>query len=170
MHDYSDPTASKNYLLRPGYIYLALAPTIISSVLGSSVSVSIFDNKMKIGCMNHFNMPVSSAKDNSTALFGNIATSHIIHMMKSNGSLIKNLTAQIYGGAFNSSVSSYDIGVDNINIAKKILLNNKISILSEDIGGSLGRKVIFNTTNNESAILKVDTLRLEDWYPYLSER
>ena len=59
-----------------------------------------------------------------------------------------------------------DIGRENIEIARKILSKRKISIISKDVGGEKGRKVVFNTDTNEIAVLKVDSLRDDDWYPY----
>jgi chemotaxis protein CheD len=34
------------------------------------------------------------------------------------------------------------------------------------VGGEKGRKIIFNTTTNEIAVVKVDKVREEDGYPY----
>jgi chemotaxis protein CheD len=39
-----------------------------------------------------------------------------------------------------------------------------------DAGGKKGREVVFNTISGDVAVLKVDMLRKEDWYPYKSDR
>jgi chemotaxis protein CheD len=72
----------------------------------------------------------------------------------------------IYGGAYHPEKNNKDISRENIEIARKILSKNRISITSQDVGGEKGRKVVFNTTTNDVAILKVDRLRDMDWYPY----
>ncbi len=53
-------TQSEKYFLEPGYIFMTKKPTVISTVLGSSVAVCIFDPKRKIGGMNHFLFPYAS--------------------------------------------------------------------------------------------------------------
>ena len=162
--------ATENYYLEPGYIFLAEKPTSISTVLGSCVSVCIYDRKRKVGGMNHFQVPFATDSDQATARFGNVATITLIRMMVHDGSKIKNLEAQILGGALNRKISQKDIGLENIMAARKILTREHIQITSEDVRGGKGRKVVFNTGNNEIAVIKVDKLREADWYPYRSNR
>jgi len=161
---------TENYYLEPGYIFLAEKPTSISTVLGSCVSVCIYDRKRKIGGMNHFKVPFATDSDQATARFGNVATITLIRMMIHDGSKIKNLEAQILGGAHDRKVSPKDIGFENILAAKRILTRERIRVTSEDVRGGKGRKIVFNTATNEIAVFKVDKLRESDWYPYKSNR
>lgn len=163
-------TVTENYYLEPGYIFLAEKPTSISTVIGSCVSVCIYDRKRKVGGMNHFELPLATDSDQATARFGNVATITLIRMMIHDGSKIKNLEAQILGGAHNSKVSPKDIGFENIMAAKRILTRERIRITSEDVRGGKGRKIIFNTATNEIAVFKVDKLRDSDWYPFKNKR
>lgn len=166
----SEKPVTRDYFLKPGYIYLPEKPTVISTVLGSSVSVSIFDKSMKTGGMNHFLYPQAQDRDRTTAMFGNIAVVTLIRMMMDNGSKASNLEAQVFGGAFNAKVSDRDIGRENYQAAKNILIRKKIRIVSEDVGGRMGRKIVFNTLTCELLTLKVDRLRQSDWYPYEGDR
>ncbi|MFO7886092.1 MAG: chemotaxis protein CheD [Desulfobacteraceae bacterium] len=155
-----------NYFLQPGYIYVPDRGVTISTVIGSSVSVTVYDRKRKIGGMNHFQFPFITGKDSTTALYGNVATAALIKMILVQGSKKKHIEAQIFGGAHNQTFCRKNIGIENIEIAKKVLLHKNISVISEDTGGAKGRKIVFNTSTNEIAVLKVDSLRSEDWYPY----
>jgi len=166
----SEKPVTRDYFLKPGFIYLPETPTMISTVLGSSVSVSLYDKRMKTGGMNHFLFPFVADREKSTALYGNIAVPALIRMMLENGSSAGNLEAQIFGGAFNREVSRRDVGGDNLKAARKILNRKRIRIVSEDVGGSLGRKVVFNTLTYEIGILKVERLRESDWHPYDGDR
>ncbi len=166
MNQNSEKLVSQDYFLKPGFIYLPGRPTTISTVLGSSVAVSLYDKSLKLGGMNHFRFPYIEGREKTTALYGNIAVLTLIRMMAANGSSISNLEAQIFGGALNSEYSERDIGQDNLKTAKQILSRKRIKIISEDIGGELGRKIVFNTGTYEIVILKVDRLRESDWYPY----
>lgn len=153
----------QDYFLRPGFIYLPDRPTTISTVLGSSVAVSLYDRSLKTGGMNHFLFPYINGREKTTAFYGNVAVLTLIRMMAGNGSKIPNLEAQVFGGAFNAEVSKRDIGRDNLRAARHMLSRQKIKIISEDVGGELGRKIVFNTATYEIGILKVGRLRESDW-------
>lgn len=159
-----------NYFLEAGYLFLATKSTVISTVLGSSVSVCIYDRKRKVGGINHFQFPFTGERNKATAKYGNVATIALIRMMVNNGSKIKHLEAQILGGAYNRKVSPKNIGLENIMAARKILIREMISIASEDVGGEKGRKIVFNTDTSEIAVIKVEKLRNKDWYPYEDHR
>lgn len=159
-----------NYFLEPGYIFVAAKQGAISTVLGSSVSVCLYDRKRKTGGMNHFQFPYVGEKDLATARYGNVATLTLIRMMVNEGSKTKHLEAQIFGGSYNPRVSPKNIGRENIRVAKKMLARERVRIVSEDVGGEIGRKVVFNTDTNETAVLKVEKLREADWYPYADSR
>ncbi|MFN3535494.1 MAG: chemotaxis protein CheD [Desulfatiglandales bacterium] len=159
------------YFLAPGYIYLARSPTIISTVLGSGVSVCVYDKKKMIGAMNCFLYPEIREKGKTTALYGNVATIALIRLMLQEGSKPKHLVAQILGGAYNQEVSKMrDVGSENVRVARKVLSRSGIKIISEDVGGTLGRKVVYDSYTNEVAVLKVERLRQSDWYPYEGSR
>ncbi|MBF0572886.1 MAG: chemotaxis protein CheD [Desulfamplus sp.] len=159
-----------DYLLKPGFIYLSDKPISISTVVGSSVSVCLFDKKQKIGGMNHFQFPEIKDREKATAIYGNVATFALIKMMLSNGSKNNHIEAQIFGGAYNPEVSNINVGMNNIKAARKILNSKRIKVISEDVGGEVGRKIIFNTSTFEVAVLKVKNLRRSDWYPYENDR
>lgn len=158
------------YFLQPGFIYLPLVPTVISAVLGSCVAVCLFDPKHKTGGMNHFRLPESPGGMKRTSLYGDIATRTLIKMMLAEGSKIKDLEAQIIGGAMNQEIMNEDVGAENIRVARGILKKAGIRIASEDIGGEKGRKVVFDTSTNTTAVIKVEKLRAGDWYPYIDSR
>jgi chemotaxis protein CheD len=170
MSEKKDPLVPVNYFLEPGYIYLAEKPTAISTVLGSSVAICLYDRKRKIGGINHFRYPFTRDRKNTTACYGNIAIITLIRMLCEDGSEQNHLKAQIFGGAHNNKISSRNIGTDNIRVAQKILNSKKIPVISEDVGGQVGRKVVFRTDINEIIVLKVENLRSGDWFPYESTR
>ena len=96
----SEKPVTSDYFLKPGFIYLPDRPATISTVLGSSVAVSLYDRSRKIGGMNHFLFPYIESRDKTTAQYGNIAVLTLIRMIAANGSDYVNLEAQIFGGKF----------------------------------------------------------------------
>jgi len=155
-----------NYFLEPGFIVVPTTPTTISTVLGSCVSVCVYDREHKRGGMNHFQLPYISEMNRATARYGNVATVALVHMMINSGSHPDHLEAQILGGSYNPSISPQDMGSENIVVARKILAKKRVPVVSEDVGGEKGRKIVFDTHTNEVAVFKVDKLRKGDWYPF----
>lgn len=150
-----------NYMLQPGYIYISKQPALISTVLGSCVSVTLYDRHQKIGGMNHYKLP-KHGNEEPTAMFGYPSIYKLIMLLLDNNSKIENLAAQIFGGAQNP-IYSQNIGALNIEVAYKVLKKFNIGVISTDTGGQLGRKIVFNTLTGETIIAKVEKLRSDDW-------
>lgn len=151
------------YFLEPGYIYIGSEKTAVKTVLGNCVSVCLWDNELRYGGMNHFLYPTTKSKESATAMFGNISTKILIKKMYAIGSKPENITAQIIGGANPEGKSDSNLGMANVNIARKILQKEKIKVKSEDIGGHLGRKVVFDVNNGHLMVIKVHKIRSSDW-------
>lgn len=165
----SNSPIALNYFLKPGYIYLARQPVLISAVLGSGVAVCLYDRRKRFGGMSHFQFPSTKNSREATPRYGNVATIGLIRMMVNAGSKLRHLEAQIVGGAYNHQVSPRDVGRENLVVARRVLLREKVRVVSEDVGGTKGRKVVFDTDANEIAVIKADRLRESDWYPYTTD-
>jgi chemotaxis protein CheD len=170
MNDSSSALTPADYFLEPGFVVMPSSPTVISAVLGSGVSICLYDRKRKVGGMNSFQLPLIRERGKTTTRYGNVAVWTLIRMMVEDGSKIKHLEAQIVGGAHNPELSHQNMGQENIRVARRILAREKIAVASEDVGGSKGRKIVYSTHTNEIAVLKVEKLRKSDWYPYEDDR
>jgi chemotaxis protein CheD len=157
-------TSKQTFFLHPGYIFVCEEPYLISTVLGSCVSVCIWDSFAGIGGMNHHIHAKPFKAQERSSQYGSLALPHMIAMLKSMGGSKINFRAHIVGGSQNSLMGSSIIGKENINIAEKILRENYIQIVTVDTGGEMGRKVVFDTETGELAVYKVNKLRDTDWY------
>jgi chemotaxis protein CheD len=160
------PIERFQYFLKPGYVFLSPEPSLISTVLGSAVTVCLWDRKHRYGGVAHFLYPEIKPPNKTTTQYGNVAILTLIKLLINDGSEKTSLEAQVFGGGDPNSYNSETLGNQNILIAKKILTQQGILITSEDVGGSRGRKLVFKTDTNEAVVLKVDRLRQEDWFPY----
>ena len=154
------------YFLKPGYVFLSQEPTLIYTVLGSAVTVCLWDRKNRYGGVAHFLYPLTNTFSQTTTQYGNVAVLTLIKLLINDGSEKSSLEAQVFGGGDPNSTKTETLGKENILMAKKVLNRQGIPITSEDVGGSRGRKLIFKSDTNEAIILKVDRLRQEDWFPY----
>lgn len=158
-----------DFYLSPGHIYLSHEPALVSTVVGSCVAVSLWDSKKGYGGMAHFLYPFTGDRYRATAQYGNVAIKYLVSMFLDLGVPEKNLQAQIFGGALLAPADCMRIAKENVQMARKILRSHRINIVSEDTGGNMGRKIVYNTQRNEAVVYKVNTLRQGDWYPYIHE-
>ena len=157
MH-FRNEVVQEKYFLHPGYILVSKDPYLISTVLGSCVSVCLWDSVQKFGGMNHYLYSISySGERNSQS--GDISIPYMIKLLIDLGIKKHDLKAHIVGGAQNKDMQCSTIGRDNINIAKQILQKHHIDIITMDVGGETGRKVIFDNYTGEVTVYKVNNLR-----------
>jgi chemotaxis protein CheD len=161
---------SVQYYLKPGYIYVSENPSAIQTVLGSCVGVCLFDKKRKYGGMNHFMLPDSEGEA-ATAKYGNAAMFALFNAFIDFGSQPGDLVAQIFGGAgMQANFQSQAIGRENILVARKFLSRHDIPVLSEDVSGNLGRKILFFSSLNRALVYKLGEIRKSDFFNYRDAR
>lgn len=159
------------YYLRPGYIFLNREPSIISTVVGSCVMVSLWDSREKYGGAVHYQYPFVGEKGEATARYGNVAVTHLVRMLLDEKVGRKDMRAQIFGGAALPGLAQCrEVAQENIRVARGILGRFDIRIVSEDVGGDVGRKLVYNSFSNEVIVLRATQLRRGDWYPYTNGR
>lgn len=159
-----DSTQTKfTYNLEPGYLYLSRDPATIRCVVGTSVSVCLWDKEQEFGGMNHFIHPAIRDADKATTRYGNVATAALVDMMLEQGSAYGQMVAQVTGGAVPEEDRSNDLGARNVAAAREVLTRKGIAVTSEDVGGIMGRKILFHTDTGQLVTMKVHQLRSEDW-------
>jgi len=152
-----------DYFLQPGYIYFSKTPAIVRTVLGSCVAVTLWDKAQQYGGMNHFLRPWTKDPAEATPQFGNVATAALLQIMEDAGCRREDIVAQITGGAAPDGANESDVGQGNVQVAREILSRKGIPVISEDIGGTMGRKIVFDTYTGQLVVLKVHRIRETDW-------
>lgn len=138
---------SKHYLY-PGKLFASRKPHIVDTILGSCVAVFLWDPLLQFGSINHYMLPQGNKENNSSFKYGNVAIAALITQMLKMGSDKKNIKAKVFGGSdIAHSNSAFNIGKRNIALAKSVLNEEQIPIISYSVGGPLGRKVIFNSAS-----------------------
>jgi len=150
------------FTLKPGQIHLAKKDGFIRTVVGSAVSVCIYDEDLQHACMCHYVFPMPAPGDAPSGLYATESLPSMLRTMSGAGSKRRSLMAHILGGASPTAVPD-PTAEQNVEAARFILNQNKIPIISEDVGGRVGRKIVFNAENGNVAVVKVRNLRDGDW-------
>jgi chemotaxis protein CheD len=131
--------------------------------LGSCVAVTLFDREKKIGGMIHFMLP---SKVFSKAFFNpykycDTGLSNLIMEMEQLGARKYRMEAKVVGGAnmFSIFIKNVEesIGYRNIEMAKKMLRENRIPVTAEDTGSDYSRSVEFTIKTGK---IKVTSYKL----------
>jgi len=146
----------EEYFLKPGFVYMSMSPSIITTVLGSCVSICLYDCAMQYGGMNHYLMPEPGSNRNNSTMFGIRAIEQLYQAFIEYGSRGRDLSARIVGGAYiDGNDCSFEVASGNVMLAKRILGDYNIPIVSEETGGTLGRKVSFNSETGDVSIVRL---------------
>jgi len=150
------------YTLKPGQVYLAKNTGFIRTVVGSAVSICIWDEELKYACMCHFVFPAPAVGDRPSGMYASESIPAMLKTLSSAGSKRRSLSAHILGGASPTTIPD-ETAEQNIEAARYILHQNRIPVICEDVGGRVGRKIVFNAENGNVAVVKVRKLRDGDW-------
>lgn len=151
------PTAAvpqnENITVIQGEIAISSNPhTTLTTILGSCISVCMWDEKVGIGGMNHFLL--SESTDNASIKHGAYAMEMLINKLLRAGAQRNNLQSKVFGGASVSNLKN-EIGQNNAIFARTFLQNEGISCLAESVGGDKARRVRFDPTTGNAKLMFV---------------
>lgn len=135
----------------PGELYVSTHGEMISTVLGSCISVCIRDKNKGIGGMNHFMLPQNTefSSDNwgnnpatSASRYGNWAMEYLINAILKRGGEKKNFEVKVFGGG-QMMAKMTDIGQKNILFVYQYLADEQMKIEASDVGDIYARKVLY---------------------------
>jgi chemotaxis protein CheD len=138
---------SRHFLL-PSTLFASADEYVIDTILGSCVAVCLFDQRLKIGGINHYMLPLWNGDGLSTPKYGNVANEVLFERMLALGSQQKDLIAKVFGGA-NQMGAAINVGERNVVIAIEQMQRYKIPVKAESLGGQIGRKIRFNNRTGE---------------------
>jgi chemotaxis protein CheD len=128
-------------LLWAGDLVADTAPVRMSTVLGSCVSVCLYDAQRRCGGMNHFLVP----RGGRALIHGDFATAQLVERMRELGSPARSLQAKVFGGGCPLKLAneSFAVGLGNVAVAHEVLENLGIPIVAERVGHGAGVRLFF---------------------------
>ena len=148
------------YELFAGDYYVTKEKNIIlSTLLGSCISVCLKDKVTGIVAMNHFMLGTSIKKDemiiSDDARYGMYAMEKMINEMMKLGARRHSLQAKVFGGGEVLGTKINNVSKSNIAFAMNYLKMEDIPILAYDVGGKFGRKLFFVPDTYEIFVKKI---------------
>lgn len=124
-----------------GDLLVETEPVRMSTVLGSCVSVCLYDPVRRFGGMNHFLVP----KGGRLAIHGDWAMPQLIRGLYDLGCRPQDLEAKVFGGGSPLRLANdeYAVGTANVSVARRVLAEHRIPIMAECTAHSGGLRLFF---------------------------
>ena len=127
---------------------------ILQTFVGSCVAICLYDPVAKVAGMAHVMLPQNNTKDEipkPEGKFVDVAIKVLLEKLTASGAKQNRLKAKMAGGASvfqtEGNKNVFNIGTRNVDAIRAILGENKIPIVSEDVGEKGGRWVIFDVAS-----------------------
>ena len=136
--------------LKPGEIYLGAEPTVVTTILGSCVSMIFFNQLQRLGAICHAVLPEDVHQEQSFR-FVDSSFYWMLEQFQSRGIASKQIQVKLFGGAdvlecFRGECQTATVGQQNIQQALKLFEAHGLQIQASNLGGTVGRKIFFIPT------------------------
>ncbi len=123
---------------------------LVTYALGSCIGICLYDQKIKLGALIHIMLPLNLEPGRkNTMKYADTGIRETLKMMEAKGASRSRITAKIAGGAKMFEVSGGslgNIGQRNIESVHNTLKREGITLLKEDVGGSVARTLLFDVS------------------------
>jgi chemotaxis protein CheD len=142
--------------LYPATMFCTAAPTVVTTVLGSCVAVSLTDRRRGISGLNHYLLP-SAERGVPSLRHGETAIPLLFDEMLRLGCRPEDIEAKIFGGAAVLPVGNPEgaVGSRNIAVALDSLRALGIEVVARRTGGKSGMLMRLFTATGEVLMRKV---------------
>jgi len=162
-------------IIHPGEFMVTKKNEIVATVLGSCVSVVLFDPESKALGMNHFMLAKYHGKTpiyaDDACRYGMYAMEQLINAMLKSGISKDRLLAKVFGGGHviganipgsPNGNSSIGIPESNIQFAFEFLALENIKVVNSDVGGYAGRKIMAFAQDAKVLLKRLKDSRLKE--------
>lgn len=143
--------------VQPGEVHWSREPCVFKTVLGSCVSVCLWDAPLGIGGLTHFILPQARGAGDS-ARFGEVAIPLLAAKLRALGAT--ELVAKVFGGArVLRTGDSATIGDANVSTALSMLRSEGITVVAKRTGGQHGIVIQFSTSDGSVEVRQINNGR-----------
>ncbi|MBI5895736.1 MAG: chemotaxis protein CheD [Desulfobacterales bacterium] len=160
MDAWNDRRDKPRIYLKPGELCVSNQPVVVTTVLGSCVSATFFHAASGLAAICHALQPrcPHSEKCSSACLvryrYAICAISTMTRQMIAQGVKPKQIEVKLFGGAAmiggqRPETAAPSMGQQNVTAAMETISDCGLILKVMDVGGTFGRKIIFDTATGE---------------------
>jgi len=147
-----------NAEIGPGEYFVGRSGTVVKTLLGSCIAVCLYDPKAQVFGLNHFLLATDKLKRSDilgsrSGYYGVHAMELVINGMLKLGASKQRIVAKVFGGGnviprLTGRRGDFDtVGEQNIAFAREFLKLERMTVISEDVGGDHGRVIYFDSND-----------------------
>lgn len=149
---------------------MGVKPTLVNTVLGSCVAVTLCAPKRGIGAICHAFLPSSTdyagrGRDPQVCRFVDTALENMLRSLVRLRIDPEELVVKVFGGASGIMTAGrgnlYDIGGRNVRAVREGLMARGLRIAKTDTGGTQGRKLLFLTSTGDVWVKRLNSTKIE---------
>ena len=158
--------AVPNVYLKAGEFFISSGPACVTTVLGSCLAVTMFNERLRIWAICHALLPTKNGNNDDFKY----VDSSIVRMLKEFKKVKigrQEIDVKLFGGAdmfkirnASGALQPSSVGGQNIKAALETLEKEGLSIAASDVGGKSGRKLYYFTPENRVFIKRLDRLAI----------
>ena len=131
--------------------------TLITYALGSCIGICLYDPVLKLGALLHIMLPLNMEAGRKNPLkYADTGMVEMLRQLEARGANRARLVAKIAGGAkmfeIVGSNSIGNIGQRNIESVHMMLKREGITLLKEDVGGTIARTLLFDVATGSACV------------------
>lgn len=148
-----DTSIHRHIFLEPGELYVADRPSVIETILGSCIAVTMHSSRLRHGAICHCQLPEGSPHGPGDLVVE--AIPRLLHALLARGATRDELVVKLFGGSTVLNSTAYQrelrisLGDQNVNRALHLLHELQLPLAARDTGGDTGRKLYFYTDSGE---------------------
>ncbi len=165
-------TALSSIFLKAGEILVSDKPAAVKTVLGSCVSVVMFNSRLRLGAVCHGLLPECNTMNGSHCAcregfrFVDCSIRKMLEELHSLGITNDEIVVKMFGGSdmfktVRGKPNPVNVGEQNIRAAIKVLGESNLRLAASDTGGSRGRQIIFIPNTGEVLVKRLRSNEME---------
>ena len=148
----SDQEGLRVVHLKPGEVHITDMPELVITVLGSCLSVTMFNRRLGVAGMCHSLLPECGNRETCRSgcregyRYVDCSIRQMVRVFDKYGVPRSEIEVKCFGGAdmfIRKSEKSdfFTVGKQNILVAEKIIASEGLTLRAKDVGGVQGRKI-----------------------------
>jgi chemotaxis protein CheD len=146
--------------LQPAEAVVADTPTMVHTVLGSCVAITLRAPRLGLAAIVHCVLPASGApaatlSTSEAVKYVDTAAEMLLQILARRGVLQTEIEVKLFGGADNMGLDGYRVGARNVEAALAAFAERGMPVAASDVGGRHGRTIDFDTTTGEVQVRRL---------------
>jgi chemotaxis protein CheD len=161
-----EPCGRARVYLKPGELCVSRRPVVVTTVLGSCVSVTLFHRPSGLAAICHAIQPKCQIRTpcpnpcRNRCRYAACVIEEMARLMTENGVHMKELEVKLFGGAaiigrIERQTMANSVGQQNVAAATEALNKAGLPLKVADVGGYFGRKLIFDTASGDVLLKRI---------------